>query len=167
MKIVAWDESAHKEVTLAEANFKNGGFTIKLPQTVDAKFLEKIGNDMPKQISVSNKNAQTLCISSFDGFDSSDRKVASFYCEKGQGNNYSCMNWFYTDSDLTISGSYTRTGRNNNGETEYTETYSLVFKKGWNIMYEVGLETKQGNKYIEKYEATSNAVLGLKWIGEE
>ena len=164
---MVWDESARKNVVFTEANFTNGSFTIILPEAVDSKYLEKIEDDMPKEIAISNKNARTLCISSIYGFDSSDKRIVSFCYEKEEGNTYAAMNWLYTDSDLTVSGTITHTEWVSGREYEYTETYSLALKKGWNIVYEITTETRQSNKYTEKYENTSSAVSGLKWVGEK
>ena len=169
VKIMAeyYENNTWKEYALAEADFKDGGFTINLPATVDAKYLEPYDEEeMPQEINVSNTNAKTLWIWSVKGFNSADEQIARFWCGKEDSNSDTSMNWLYTDSDVNISGTNTSTEEEDDVVYEFTVIYSLVLKKGWNVVYDTYSQTKQGNKYIEKYEAKSSAVSGLKWIGE-
>jgi len=68
----------------------------------------------------------------------------------------------YVDSDLNISG----TEKDSGDDWEETMVYSLVLKKGWNVVYYTGSVTEKGGKEVYQGEIRTNpSIGGMKWFG--
>ena len=165
VKALVWDRSADKEVEIASADFKNGSFSIKLPATVDAKYLNVWEEDeIPSTVTVSNRNAKTTYVS-FKGVDKDGEYVTWFYQGKwdettGTGTD---ADYIYSDSNLNITG----TDSESDEYSEHTEIYALTIKKGWNVVYATGTEVEDDGFYTYTYIITSVHVTGLKWYGSQ
>ena len=151
-----------KEYVVAEADFKNDGFTINLPATLDAKYLipieELIGTST---ITISNKSANvSTFVTGIGGFNSVNEQIFVFGNAKEDDNTMSAMSWIYADGDVSISGNFTRPGH---WDTNFT--YSLNLTKGWNVAYVT--EREDDDEEATYYVITSSTVSGLKWFGEE
>ena len=154
---------------LAEAQYKNNGFTLKLPATVDAKYLESMFEDDEDMagVTVSDKTAKGFSISKFRAYDKNDKEIgrlmyASADPSSDNNDNYSGAMWLYVDKNVTIKG------QNKDKDEEYNEeyiaNYNLTLKKGWNICYIS--ETYTNNKSAKTYTTTvasKKPSVTLKW----
>jgi hypothetical protein len=149
--------SSYELKTLTDAEYKDGGFTIILPESVSSQYLElPFGDDddiIPKGITVSNKNAKGA--SAYLIAYKSNKLVGEFYLESGDWSG----GLIYIDSDVSITGTATET-ETWEGET-YTEkfNYSVNLKRGWNMVYTK--ITENSNNFV--LEATTTAPSGAKW----
>jgi len=161
---VCWNHDNECEIkeTLAEATFNNGNFTIELTETVNTNFLHADFAVPPPTLTVSNTNAQLLWIDGITGYNMEGKAIADFWFEKVNSNSFSHVTWVYVDRDLNISGSSTYEEGSN---YEEIIVYSLVLKKGWNIVYKTETDLVQGGKDIYKTEYSNSVVSGLSWFG--
>jgi hypothetical protein len=161
--------SEDDRISLAYGNFSNGRFTITLPQTMDARYLEDISDfsfidagKLPDNIS--NRNARLgtfwnlIGISSSSGAFSWDDWVTEVKYGKLHDDGDWLSTWVrfvYSDSNVTITGSHTERG------TSWEETYSydLSLKRGWNRIY----CTYKYESGSELYSFSSKSVSGLRW----
>ena len=154
---------------IAEGDFKDGGFTIILPETVNEKYLTTLEN-LSNKVNVSNNKVKRMANNQVPGVNSANEDIVIFTYKKEESNSepykyvLSQMVWYYVDGDLNVSGT-TPSIYHEGINTEMSDTYSLKLKKGWNITYHIQTTTKQGDKMIQKNEYTNSAVSGLKWAG--
>ncbi len=137
--------------SVANSSFSNG-FTLTLPATVDAKYLEEFDDDdFPSGISVSDKSAKTGEIV-IVGYDKAGAQLGTFW--------YASNTWdagfIYADKNVTITGS----GTDKYGDTE---VYNVSLVKGWNIIY--GTETEKND--VSTYTYTTSDPGGLKWVFDD
>jgi hypothetical protein len=148
--------SSNNYVTLASATYENGGFTLDLPESVSAQYLEGIGfaGSVPQGLTVSNLNVKTGWVD-LDAYKS-DTKTGYFYHGTGDWEG----GFVYFDSDCNMTGSYTNTYTYS--EITYTdkETYNVHGKRGWNMVY---LKSTNKGNYTYEYEYTTAAPAGAKW----
>ena len=181
VKFMIWDDESDDLVALVTGNWSNGGFTIELPQTLDAKFLFPLAlfaEGIPwwkDNITVSNNNAKiTLDFPEILGFDKDDEHVASFKNIKEDENSWTEVVYWYADIYVNISGSaiIPRNPPDDDWDEEYYYSeenivYSLELKKGWNIVYFITssytVEVGKKGMYLE---FTTETVDGLKWVDE-
>jgi len=157
---VIWGED-YEEVELATGTYANGGFTITLPATPNAKFLNSLEmEDAPDGIIVSDKNAKVLMLNeeSIIAYISVDYEN-ELVCGKVDKNFITTVCFVYADRDFTITGSYKEVEK---GYT-YEEHDNVSLKKGWNRMYTTATETETS----EKIEVTTKPVSGVKWYFED
>jgi hypothetical protein len=119
--------------------YVNGGFTITLPGTFDAKSLKRVREGFDPWIKVSDTNARYFRFSNLAGYDRNGSHIGNFALHdvstvklvkfdggsELDGIEYRGSYW-YVDRDVTISGG---------GDDGYS--CNLVFKKGWNIVYDI------------------------------
>jgi len=165
---------------LTRGDWKDDGFTIELPKTVTPNYLYPLINtngllitivNPPATMTISNENVK-IGNAYFWGFDNEDRWVVDeFYPFKminGGGNSKSVF-LTYVDSDVIISG-YTEgsiiyhgfdeaTGATLLLAGEITTTYSINWKKGWNVWSYSQLQN--GSTFTEQW--TSISVCELEW----
>ena len=111
---------------IASADFKNGGFKIKLPKTIPAANLYPIGDWEDEGVVVSDKSAKYSggFWMEIVGYDKNDDQVKWFELRDSRGGDYSCyVTYTYVDRNCTVKG---------NDGFEY---FDCTFKKGWNIVY--------------------------------
>jgi hypothetical protein len=140
-------------ITLVSTSYENGGFTLNLPESVSARYLdEDFEYEKTHGVTVSNPNAKTGWVGLYAYKSNSD--IGGFFYETEDGE------WegeiVYSDSDVSVTGSYTES------ETTYTykDTYNVYLKKGWNMIYSRG--TDKGNN-LHEYEETTRTPEGAKW----
>jgi hypothetical protein len=144
--VKACQEGDPIESVYVSSAYGNGGFTIKLPETVDDAYL-----------SVSDYEGSGITVSN-PGVKGTDAFLYAYKSGKVTGcfeygnipDNY--YGWLtYVDGNVSITGTET---------DEYgTVNYNLNLKKGWNIVY--WHEVSINGKYLE--EATTQAPSGMKW----
>jgi len=107
--------------------YTNGGFTVTLPETIDAKYLRVV--DDSEIVQISDRNAQYFSFNTIHGYDSNGFNVAAFKLHEISGDysggdytEYSIY-FHYVDRDVT---EYYRA---KDGNTD------LVLKKGWNKVH--------------------------------
>ena len=135
-------------VVIATGDWSNGGFTIELPKTVDAKYLEPFSGN----VKVSGPIVA--------GFDEDDEFVTIFVCGKKENgpplpypdvNYYYRAYYIYSDSDLNVS-----------------DEFSL--KKGWNFKHVATgafVIVDGGYVFLDEQSTFSNNVSGMKWYSDE
>jgi len=171
VKLTAWDYTAGKDDVLVTVDFKNGGFTLDLPETLAAKYLASFeatfyrDEDEVNQLNISNKNAK-MTLAEIEGFDADDESVTYFVYGKEDNNSSTVAYYIYSDSDVDISGTIKTT--DDEYDWEDNENYSLNLKKGWNVIYLIEYDsTYKDGKEISNASITSSPVSGLKWYGNE
>ena len=116
---------------IASADFKNGGFKIKLPKTIPAANLYPIGAkfDIDEGLVISDKSAKYSggFWMEIVGYDKNDDERESFKLYDSRGGDYGYVTYTYVDRNCTVKGNI----------------YDCKFKKGWNIVYlgEFGITT--------------------------
>ena len=169
VKAVMFYGEEENDYVVAEGTYRNGGFTILLPDAVDNKYLEGIGNlelteefgeGLPDGIKVSDPTARMGYIN-IEGYKS-DEYIDDFIYAKFQisENKISVVGggFCYVDKDVKITGSVSEV------EDGYkmTISFNIFFKKGWNIMYASLSATKTGMTI----SATTKDPGGMKWYYE-
>ena len=181
-----WDDDDDVEVVLASAPYANGGFTLTLPQTVDAKFLWPFDDDeFGPDVHISDKDAQTTYVSDVEAYSSSSGDFDdydqvgyfNFYKDVFDGNevtetgtySYAYAMFMYADRDVNIAGTETSSETYEGVTYTYIARWSVSLKKGWNIVYDTGSssyvngERQEGTTYESHF--TTTPVSGLKWYG--
>ena len=151
---------------MSDADYDNGEFTLKLPESVGNKYLKPFfadEDDIPDELTISNLDAKigaTYLLAS-----ESNEFAGLFYYATGTYSSAWIGGLVYVNSDLSVTGSfigeiYTFDDDGNiidiNGDCPLT--YNVNVKKGWNIVYEKTTE--------DEYEMTTIAPSGLKWYFE-
>jgi hypothetical protein len=140
-------------LTLTSAEYKNGGFTLTLPEDVSSRYLESFDDNIPDGVKVSNKNVK-MGFMSLEAYKSNDN-VGYFYL-----GSEDCEGEFvYVDGDLSITGTVTSTDNWWGEEVTEIIKYSINLKRGWNTVYFYG--TMNGDTYNS--ECTTTAPAGAKW----
>jgi hypothetical protein len=127
----------------ASIPYPKGKFTLKLPATVDEKYLYDDLKDMPDGVMVSD--SVRLAMAWVDGYKSGV-EVGNFWhgTAEWEGDLY------YANGDVTVTGSYEG--------WDLIRKYDLHLKKGWNmIYYKTAYETKTTTE-------TTTAPSGAKWL---
>jgi len=168
------------EYVVNEANYTNGGFTIKLPATIDNKYLLPVVDvDEEDQSSnwatVSDNTAVGNGIN-FEGYES-DSYMGDFYYGTASQNQTSTSisiysaegTYLYVDKDVTITGSATETEVTDGITVNIKSTANAALKKGWNIVYYTISISANGNDGTASgtLSITTQDPGGLKWYYED
>jgi transposase-like protein len=154
VKLEIRDNSPEERHTLASAEYKNGGFALTLPDSVNSQDLKSY-DDYPASVTISNRNVKTgkPDLSAYK----SDSHTGYFEHKSGDWEG----SLVYADGDVSVNGTKTEESTT----YTYTSKYSMNLKKGWNIVY--SKETESGTTYITYiYEATTTEPAGAKWYFE-
>ena len=167
---------------LSSSNFTNSRFSMKLPSTIDDKYLKRINDYFPTNVTVScDKNTKTEFFPIVT-LDMNDNLLYSLVYAKLDGKLITEARYMYSDCDCSITGidinTYSSPTCIYDEETEEfitkdwlvekTVTYSVFLKNGWNVIYRIEKENKsEGYNKIFKSEITTKAVSGLKWYVSE
>jgi hypothetical protein len=156
VKVEIYSESSNNYVPLVSAPYENGGFTLDLPESVSAQYLEGIDFEegVPQGLTVSNLNAKIGWVY-LSAYKLSD-ETGYFYHGTGDWEG----GLVYLDSDYNMTGSHTESETYEEVIYTYKETYNVHGKRGWNMVYEK--ETNKGNNSYE-YEMTTAVPAGAKW----
>ena len=161
-------------VILSSGNFADGRFSMKLPTTVNDKYLKTINDNFPANVTINcdkNIKAEFFPIATSD---MNDNLFYSLIYARLDGKLITEAKYMYADCDCSITGIYENTsptysydeetGEFVTNTVEKTVIYSVFLKKGWNIIYRIEKENKsEEDKRILKSEMTTKAVSGLKW----
>jgi hypothetical protein len=174
-------------IELARGDWKNGGFTIEFPETLNPSYLHALINnnnvymninEPPSTVKITNKYVKVYH-AVFLGVDINGKVVDRFYPIEIDKNGWGQDVFFtYVDSDVTISG-YTERRNDVLLFTEYDEarfvgmdihpmsfgkittTYSIKWKIGWNVWSFSRFYPSMKNKTTEKWSSTPASK--LKW----
>jgi hypothetical protein len=148
VKALIYYENGIDEVV--SGKYTNGGFTLALPKTIDAKYLELIfeEKELKDGMKVSDPNVKITLLDRIEGYKSGDRVGTFMYIKEPSASSETEGTVVYTDRDVVITGSVTLSG--------YTEVMNISLKKGWNMMYYTETAT-------EMTTSTSDPG-GLKWV---
>lgn len=127
-------ENDYDEDAIAQAPYENNGFTLELPTTLGAKYLETIDAYDLEGIAVSDKNFKSYFFDDLSGYNEDDDEIGYFYLTEENGDNDYYTSWFYSDRDVTIKGEYKEIDEEY--DEEYINNYDLTLKKGWNVVYD-------------------------------
>lgn len=151
---------------IADAPYKNNGFTMKLPETLAAKYLFSISDNIPSEITISDKTAKTAELSSFKVLDNNDNEIGEIiYASMDNESNGVLVSWVYVDKDVTINGQYNEI----DGDDEDIRIYNnCTLKKGWNIAYQRITRTYKSAGRIKTHTHSIQKPSGanLKWYFE-
>ena len=147
----------------AEAQYKNNGFTMKLPATVPAQYLIPMF-DYPEGVTVSDKTAKQTYFGTFSVYDKDNNELGELIYSSGYDNYYDNDSdsyydsadavWMYVDKKVTIKG-----------ECDYgdgPEIYDLTLVKGWNIIYQI-YSSLSKSTYTYKESSQLPSGVTLKW----
>jgi len=146
---------------IAQAPYQNNGFTLELPATVGAKYLETIDEDDLEGISVSDKNSKLFFVNDLRGYNEDDDEVGYFYLEEENDDSEHYTSWIYVDRDVTIKGEYNEIYEEY--DAEYIGKYDLTLKKGWNIVYDSNTDSYKNGRYVYSYTYTSKKPTGVSY----
>jgi len=141
---------------IASSDYKNGGFTLSLPKTIENQYLELLfeEDEIPDAIKISDVNTK-FCYLLIVAYQSGTKAGEFEYKYLSADETVEIRAFYmYIDRDCSIKGSYTEID-----EDETYRTYNVSLKKGWNIMYVYSRWTESGLRS----EATSSVQSGLKW----
>jgi hypothetical protein len=155
--MMGYDRNTYRYFELARGDWKDGGFTIELPKTLDPNYLNPlirgIGAEMTtittehsSTVKISNKNVKVIN-ATFWGVDKDGKLVTRFIPDKmDKDGSFKEAIFTYVDSDVTISG---RTEREGIFQIDLddrlgidimyiyfnkiTTTYSVKWEEGWNV----------------------------------
>lgn len=124
--LIYWEsgENDYDKDAITQAPYLNNGFTLELPTTLGAKYLETIDADDLEGIAVSDKNFKSCFLDDLRGYNEDDDEIGYFYLEEENGDNDYYTSWIYSDRDVTIKGE------------DDGEKYNVTLKKGWNVVYD-------------------------------
>jgi hypothetical protein len=184
VKVIAHDFNIGRDVELASSNWKDGGFTIELPKTLDSSYFTALirGSgwttrivDKPSTLTISNENVKILDVY-FAGIDKNGSVIATFSPVKTNEDGSTEAIFTYVDSDVTISGSTQGWGwqilapdapDDTPDEFRKTTTYLVELKKGWNVWFFSRSETITDRIAIIRDQWSTTPISGLKWRGSE
>lgn len=146
---------------IAQGPYQNNGFTLELPATVGAKYLETIDEDDLEGISVSDKNFKSYFLEDLSGYNEDDDEVGYFYLEEENDDSEHYTSWVYVDRDVTIKGEYNEIDEEY--DEEYIDKYDLTLKKGWNIVYASYTDSYKNGRDVYSYTFTSKKPSGVSY----
>lgn len=164
VKALAYWESGENDYgsdAIAQAPYQNNGFTLELPATLGAKYLETLDADDLEGITVSDKNFKSATLNDLIGYNKNDEEIGSFYLEEVNEDSEHYTSWIYVDRDVTIKG------ENNEVDEEYDEEYikkyDLTLKKGWNIVYSSDTESYKNGRDVYSSTMSSKKPSGVNY----
>ncbi|MDR1416423.1 MAG: hypothetical protein LBJ57_03255 [Prevotellaceae bacterium] len=167
VKLTIYSEELHRSVALVSVPYGNGKFTLKLPTSVDAKYLKdfhfEYADEARKGLTISDSKVQESNVSLLAYKAGSEVGALRYGVEDWD----KAENWdrdvylTYVDRDVSITGSYTGidSGKEVKG-AKYSYSYSVNMKKGWNLRYEEG-KVKAENLY--EITITTQIPAEAKW----
>ena len=159
-----WDtEDDWGSDVIAQAAYKDSGFTLELPATVSNKYLYLLAEGAPSGITISDKTVKCVAEIDIEAYDKDDDNIGGFYLTNDDESAYAM--WIYVDKNVTIKGEERDIDEEYN--EEYIIKYDMDLKKGWNVVY--GKEAESHNnstgRDVYTYSMTTQAPSGvtLKW----
>ena len=167
-------------VLLAHGDRKNNSIAVMLPETLNSNYLHslnlegrKIYIETPSTMTVSNPNVKVFTFNNYCGVDKDGNVIAYFRPSAiDEDGNVKDVFLTYVDSDVTISGYIVSLATviptedyTGPGELKITATFSIEWKKGWNVWWMSNSSpTPEGN--VTRTYSTS-PISDMKWLGEE
>ena len=157
---------------ITETQYKNDGFTLELPATVPAKYLEPLWEDDMGEVTISDKTVKGTGIYYLYAYDKDDEELGWLaYMSANPSDDEKNMSeaiWIYFDKNVTINGQYKEEYVNESYNEEYITKYNNVtFTKGWNIAYMSQTYTYNQSTKRETYTSTVSTQkpsgVTLKW----
>jgi len=124
IKLYGWSDFERNFDVIAQAPFINGGFTLKLPETLADEYLFLLSQDAPETVTISDRNA--MVYSEFLEAYNKNGKFVGYIGFIGIDYNrptYYEAVWFYADGDFYFTGKHEQM------------TFNVSLKKGWNVIY--------------------------------
>ncbi|MDD2413180.1 MAG: hypothetical protein RBS19_06760 [Bacteroidales bacterium] len=161
--LVYWESGDEDYGTdaIAQASYQNNGFTLELPATLGAKYLETLDADDLEGISVSDRNFKSCFLDDLSGYNEHDDKIGDFYLEEENEDSQHYTSWMYVDRDVTIKGEYNEINEEYNAE--HINKYDLTLKKGWNLVYYSFTYHYENSRDVYSYTLSSNKPLGVNY----
>ncbi|GHV61203.1 hypothetical protein FACS1894199_07890 [Bacteroidia bacterium] len=158
VKALAYVNGNEYNYDLASGTYINGRFSITLPATVPAKYLKTIDKLQEEGLlTISNPAVKYANVYYIDAFNGAEY-VGDFTYRQDGTNSEITSGYYYVDSDVTITGSYT----DDDGDwTSKTTWNNVSLKKGWNIVYEKWSSSETTK--TSTYEYTTTEPDGLAW----
>ncbi|MDR2148371.1 MAG: hypothetical protein LBE91_18165 [Tannerella sp.] len=143
-------------VEIARAPYQNNGFTLKLPLTVQDKYLFLLAEDMPSGMTVSDKTVKWIPNTYIEAYDKNDENIGEFYFNDHERNyaddEQSGAFWAYADGNVTLKGEIKEIDEEWN--EEYIYKFDLDLQKGWNILYDRWTESHDNSTGRDMYTVT-------------
>lgn len=153
------DEDSGSDI-IAQAPYQNNGFTLELPATLEAKYLETDAYDL-EGVSVSDRNFKSYFFDDVYGYNEGDVQIGYFYLEEENDDNEHYTSWMYVDRDVTIKG------ESNEIDVEYNEEhidkFDLTLNKGWNLVYDSYTYSYENGRDVFSCTITSNKPSGINY----
>jgi len=181
VKLMVHDRNINKYVELARGKWKDGSFTIIPPKALGQNNINALIRDgrhptnihfVQSTMTISNENVRVGNIY-FVGVDKRGNAVATFSPVKEDEDGYTETIFTYVDSDVTIFGYTYGEGHTHPANEdapswfEITTTYSVEWKKGWNVWCFSRHHTRVDYTVITTEQWSTTPVSGLKWHGSD
>ncbi len=171
-------ENDYGHYALAQAQYKNNGFSLELPASVPTKYLEFILGDSEEDmtgVTISDKTVKCADTQYFTAYDKDDEEIGSLlymstdFIDQDENSNGTVAMWIYVDKDVTINGEYKHVDEYYN-EEDITKFNNITFKKGWNIYYTslkyAYNQTTDKHVYTTTISMQKTSGVTLKWYFE-
>ena len=161
--LIYWEsgENDYGKDAITQAPYLNNGFTLELPATLGAKYLETLDADDLEGITVSDRNFKSGFLDDLRGYNENDEEIGDFYLEEENEDSEHDAVWLYVDRDVTIKGETKYIDEEY--DEEYIEKYDLTLKKGWNIVYGSDTESYENGRDVFLNTITSNKPSGVTY----
>ena len=184
VKIKMHNFNTDREDELTRGECKNGALTTEFPKTLDSNYLYELINsnwfptniiNAPSTMTISNNNVK-VGHAIFEVVTNEDNVATHIYPFKIDENcNAESVFYTYVDADVTISGFFKREvviceyDISKNVDIWYkwqqTTTYSIEWKKGWNVWCLSISESRKERIITEQWKNSSAGE--LKWCRSE
>ena len=178
-----------RRVEISRGDWKDGSFTIELPQTLAPNHLRPLVGDRGAnhptnmrgvaQTAVDISNGDVRIVDAlFVGIDKNGNAIATFSpirSERDRHGQTEVSAFFtYVDSDVTIAGYrifgfHVQSMPGFPAWLEETITYSVKWENGWNVWYRSTHSTVDNDRgmFIASTQWSTTPIYGLKWYGTE
>ena len=158
--LVYWESGdEYGNDAIAQGPYLNNGFTLELPTTLGAKYLETIDADDLEGIAVSDKNFKSCFLEDLRGYNEDDDEIGDFYLKEENDDSEYYTAWIYVDRDVTIKGETKEIYY----DEEYIENFDLTLKKGWNVVYESDTESYENGRDVYSSTISSKKPSGVTY----
>ena len=143
VKVELWWETSNDNGSdvIVQAPYKNNGFTLELPATVQDKYLDLLAEGAPSSITISDKTVKYTSFEDIEAYDKDDGNIGGFYLTNVDDSAY--VMWFYVDKNVTVKGEYKEIDEEYN--EEYIGQFDMDLKKGWNAVYSKVAESRNNS----------------------
>lgn len=161
--LIYWESGVddYDKDAITQAPYLNNGFTLELPTTLGAKYLETIDADDLEGIAVSDKNFKSCSLDDIRGYNGDDDEIGYFYLGEEYDDSEHNTFWLFVDRDVTIKGEYKEIYEEY--DEEYIGNYDLTLKKGWNIVYKSVTESYKNGRDVYSFTLSSKKPSGVTY----